>query len=274
MNFQQFDDAVYKKCGHLSVAEQALTGYKSKNDMDKSYAGLYRNPRYQNEFGSGEYKIKGSKDLPKAYRTSKKKLKDFEEDEKLKEEKKESVKKIFDKLSKYEEAYEDLEGRFERAQKIYESQRELLQEQRKAFELLGTLSAFEGYAEELDEIYDQDVLGAGLGEAEGFPDLEDFEQLNIAQKVELLTLSGIFSVDDLKTRLSLGGDEGMSVSSGGFEEAVKEIEEETGKTPRPPRRAPREVEPPAPRRQPREVEPRPRRDITPVPETPGGSLDF
>jgi len=74
MNYREFDNAVYEKCGRLTAQEQAVTGYKTKMDMNRSFTGLYLDPLYQNKVGSGEYAIKGTKDIFQNFRKTKKKV--------------------------------------------------------------------------------------------------------------------------------------------------------------------------------------------------------
>ena len=54
----QFDKAVLERCGRLTIAERAKTGYYRKSDMDKAYKELYQNPRIQSRFGGGVAKMK------------------------------------------------------------------------------------------------------------------------------------------------------------------------------------------------------------------------
>ena len=53
-----FDRAVDERCGRLSVADRAKTGYYRKSDMDKAYNELYMNPNIQSRFGGGVSKMK------------------------------------------------------------------------------------------------------------------------------------------------------------------------------------------------------------------------
>jgi hypothetical protein len=53
-----FDEAVNRKCGRLSVANIAKTGYYRQSDMDKSYKDLYLNSGIQSRFGGGVSKMK------------------------------------------------------------------------------------------------------------------------------------------------------------------------------------------------------------------------
>ena len=83
MNYREFDNAIYEKCGRLSAQEAAVTGYRTKMDMNRSFVGLYLDPLYQNKLGNGEYQIKGTKDIFPSFRKTKRKnrKRDKEEEE-------------------------------------------------------------------------------------------------------------------------------------------------------------------------------------------------
>ena len=54
MSYKSFDDAVYKKCGMLSMEDQAATGYKRRADMERSFIKMYADEKHQREIGSGQ----------------------------------------------------------------------------------------------------------------------------------------------------------------------------------------------------------------------------
>jgi len=112
MNFRDFDNAVYQKCGHLSMEEQAATGYKRRADMENSFIKMYSDPKYQREIGSGQYKIKNPKQLPIVFRGSKKKvnsrvLEDEGADTRRREELAKKLKADDYKLSTFQKTYKE-----------------------------------------------------------------------------------------------------------------------------------------------------------------------
>ena len=107
MDYREFDNSIYKKCGILSAQEQLVTGYKRRADMNKSYIGLYLDPVYQQKAGSGEYSIKGTKDIFPRFRSSKNKRDKRDKEEEMSETNKRiaDYKKALKKKSKLSEQY-------------------------------------------------------------------------------------------------------------------------------------------------------------------------
>jgi hypothetical protein len=49
-----YDEFIKKKCGRMSLLNQAKTGYKTKGQFEEAYNDLYTNPKIQREFGVEE----------------------------------------------------------------------------------------------------------------------------------------------------------------------------------------------------------------------------
>jgi hypothetical protein len=189
MDYREFDNSIYKKCGILSAQEQLVTGYKRRADMNKSYIGLYLDPVYQQKAGSGEYSIKGTKDIFPRFRSSKNKRDKRDKDEEMSETNKRiaDYKKALKKKSKYSEQY-----KFGQMRTDLSRARVQLDDLRRAVKDLWVQRAV-GFVNENDA---EEALVGFFDLANGAAELgisaNEFERLSIDQQIRtLLALDGV-----------------------------------------------------------------------------------